>query len=212
MPRTSALGASNLPLSCTNERLYDESIAIEEDSLFDGADSDGVHNEEDEDARRDAVQLAGGSGETSGYDSSASRPEPKSANAEQEQIELNFLQAYTISSALSSSKQHQSTSSNWCLVSHVLARARSIPSHTQVVSRLPGGSGCRRSSLWRHRPCSSRRGSLQRSTLPRRGPHLPRLFTESPSASIRPHPRLDCRTALTTFFEPDRTIPAPRAT
>lgn len=79
-----------------SERLYDETIALEEESLF--AASDEEQDEDHEDSRRDAVlasQRLAQNSAASSSEASTSRQDLTPADAAREQIELNFLQAYT---------------------------------------------------------------------------------------------------------------------
>ncbi|SNX85236.1 related to DNA helicase Fdhp [Melanopsichium pennsylvanicum] len=61
------------------ERRYDETVALEEDSLFNATDGDSNHQDGDEDARQGTAQA---------------EQQNKPLTADQQQIEKNFLQAY----------------------------------------------------------------------------------------------------------------------
>lgn len=66
-----------------SERLYDETIALEEDSLFDNNEHDSSHDDDDSEstAQTDARPNGGNAA--------------RATNADQVQIETNFIQAYT---------------------------------------------------------------------------------------------------------------------
>ncbi|KAJ1582169.1 hypothetical protein NDA15_004229 [Ustilago hordei] len=71
------------------ERQYDETIALEEESIFNTSDCGDDHDSDDD---QDAPQAAGQHAPQNGQDSNVP---PRPVNADQEQIEQNFLQAYT---------------------------------------------------------------------------------------------------------------------
>lgn len=184
------------------ERLYDETIALEEESIFDTSDRDGDHNSEDEeDARQDAGQLARQNGANS-------NDPPRPVNADQEQIEQNFLQAYTDVVTQLQLKagpvdllelvpcitrlwhEHPSFQliRKWCrdfLVGRVTAdHIFAAVDHVTAVEVL----------------CSVR---LYLAVV-----RISRAFSQNlpPIQSVRILD-YDCRTATNTFFEPDRILP-----
>ncbi|SOV06889.1 related to DNA helicase Fdhp [Ustilago sp. UG-2017a] len=71
------------------ERQYDETIALEEESIFNTSDRGDDHDSDDD---QDAPQTAGQHAPQNEEDSN---DPPRPVNADQEQIEQNFLQAYT---------------------------------------------------------------------------------------------------------------------
>ncbi|KAJ1033883.1 hypothetical protein NDA16_000091 [Ustilago loliicola] len=157
-----------------SERLYDETIALEEESMFDTSDRDGNPDSEDEDdTRQHSAQLA----RQNGADSSSDAPRP--VNADQEQIEQNFLQAYT-----DVVTQLQLKAGDF-LVGRVTAdHIFAAVDHVTAVEVL----------------CSVR---LYLTVV-----RISRAFSQNmpPIQSVRILD-YDCRTAINTFFEPDRVLP-----
>ncbi|SPO28652.1 related to DNA helicase Fdhp [Ustilago trichophora] len=191
------------------ERLYDETIALEEESLFDGTDCNSDHQDDQDDARQAAAQAARRNGQNCGTSSNeASRP----TNPDQVQTELNFLHVYAdIISCLQLKTApldllelvpcltrlwHEYNSfqliRKWCrdfVVGRVTAdHILGAVDHIVAVEVL----------------CSVR---LYLAVV-----RISRAFSQDlpPIQSVRILD-YDCRSAINTFFEPDRILLAPGA-
>ncbi|EST07991.2 DNA helicase, UvrD-like, C-terminal [Kalmanozyma brasiliensis GHG001] len=186
------------------ERLYDETIALEEESMFDGNDNDSNHGDDDAETTRDAAQAD-------------ARPNGGNAaqatNANQVQIEQNFIQAYKDLVGCLQLKAapidllelvpcltrlwHDHVSfpliRKWCrdfVVGRVTAdHLFADVDHVIAVEVL----------------CSVR---LYLAVV-----RISRAFSQNtpPIQSVRVLD-YDCRTAINTFFQPDRILPAPGST